>query len=495
MTLVQNLLRPLNGSKTFLFFLLFGLSLSSCSLFKPAQDSTTSTDKDKKTNKDLDPIQGRKVFDPETGTYVIVEETPSEKMDTIIWKDLPADSYPPITSESDGFTDNSNTPEVIRIDNYGSEILTSYNISLILPFFSHRYDVSATEIFPKSQYALNFYAGAKMAFDELSDEGIKLNVSVLDSKADDAVVRDLLRSNEDIAAAHLIIGPYQRNNVRMVADYAKREDVTFISPYSATDDLSNSNPNYIQVSPTLQSHCEAITKDALNKYDPSQIVLVCRDKQDEVERLKFFQDALILEKGMGVPPFEELKINVQSLDLANIDLLPFLELQDTTVFILPSFSNESFVYSFLRKLEVSKTPSNFVVVYGMPQWMQYERVDYDYFERLNVHVSSDTYIDPYANEIQFFKRRYYDRYGALPTDQAYLGYDIVLFAGRMLQKYGTKFQYSLDQEEERYLHTRFQFGKVVMPGTTGMENRPVDHFENKYLNILKFSDYQFQLQN
>ena len=50
-----------------------------------------------------------------------------------------------------------------------------------------------------------------------------------------------------------------------------------------------------------------------------------------------------------------------------MDLLPFLELRDTSVFILPSWSNETFIYSFLRKLDVSRDASSYIVVYGMPQ--------------------------------------------------------------------------------------------------------------------------------
>jgi hypothetical protein len=492
MTLAQSLLQRLNGSKSFLFLFCICFSFASCSLFQPA----SKVDDGKKKKKDqLDPIQGRNVFDPETGTYVIFEETPTEKMDTIIWKDLPSDSYPPITSASDGFVDNNNTNEVIRIDNYGSEILTSYNVSIVLPFLSHRFDATSEDVYPDSRYALNFYAGARMALDELGDEGVRLNVNVYDSKASENTIRDLLRTNPDLSNSHLIVGPYRRQNVQRVADYAKKENITFISPYSASANLSSSNPFYLQVSPTLQSHCEAITRHALEKYRSDQIVLVCREKPEEVARLKYFQDALKLEEGVDVEPFEEFRISTQSVDLAEMDLLPFLELRDTSVFILPSWSNETFIYSFLRKLDVSRDASSYIVVYGMPQWMQYEKIDYDYFEKLNVHVSSDSHIDNLSNDIQFFKRRFYDRYGAIPTSDAYLGYDVMLFGGRMLQKYGTKFQYSLDMEDKRYLHTKFNFEKVVQPGTTGQENRPVDRFENKYINILKFSDYQFKLQN
>ena len=73
-----------------------------------------------------------------------------------------------------------------------------------------------------------------MALDELGDQGVRLNVNVYDSKASENTVRDLLRTDPDLPNSHLIIGPYRRQNVQKVADYAKKENITFISPYSAS---------------------------------------------------------------------------------------------------------------------------------------------------------------------------------------------------------------------------------------------------------------------
>ena len=180
-------------------------------------------------------------------------------------------------------------------------------------------------------------------------------------------------------------------------------------------------------------------------------------------------------------------------------MLPFISLQDTAVFIVPSWSNETFIYSFLQKLDLARgggvegEEDVHVVVYGMPQWMDFERVDFSYYEKLNVHVSSSIYLDPLAPEVQLFKRRFYERFGTIPQPEAFQGYDVMLYFGRMIHKYGTKFQYSLDREMKQTLHTRFEFDQVVRPVTIGRENLPIEQFENKYINILTFKNFQFQL--
>ena len=300
----------------------------------------------------------------------------------------------------------------------------------------------------------------------------------------------------------MIIGPYRRDNVRLVAEFAKRNEITYVSPYSASSELSENNPNYIQFNPTLQTHCEAITSHAREYYETDQVVLVARNNPSELARFDYFHDrnweielaeSNEEERKPDTTRFREYIISQSSVDLDEVDMLPLMELQDTMVFIIPSWSDEKFVISFLRKLDLVNTEENHIVVYGMPQWMKYERVDYDYFEKLNVHISSSTFIDPFSTDIQFFKRKYFNAYGSSPRDEAYMGYDITLYCGRMLQKYGTKFQYWLDREMDRYMHTKFEFQQKVDPTTRGREKYQIDQFENKYVNILKFQDYQFQL--
>ncbi|MEN0003339.1 MAG: ABC transporter substrate-binding protein [Bacteroidota bacterium] len=494
MILVPNLQLPSNGSKLFWICALMVCLFSSCDLFKKAQPSNPD-DVINEKEKDLDPIQGKRVFDPETGTYVFIEETPTEKMDTIVWKRLAENDYPPITSETSFFVDSELSSEVIGEDTrFGGQFLSSYRISLMLPFLTNRFDATSGNRSENSDYALNFYGGARMALEELGAEGIKLQVDVFDSKANDRVVYDILRNNSTIAESHLIIGPYQKQNVRMVADYAKQREIPFVSPYSSSANLSMQNPFYLQVSPPLRAHCEAILSNALDRFQPEQIVLVARDKKEELERFEYFQNAYKQSTEDGiVEPLEEFIISSKSVDLEEMDLLPFFELKDTMVFIVPSFSNETFIYNFLRKLDLARTPGGYVIVYGMPQWMEYEKIDYDYYEKLNVTVSSDAYINPQADAVRFFRKRFFDRYGAIPSKDAFLGYDITLFFGRMLQKYGTRFQYYLDQEVNQYLHTKFEIlPEVAKTSRFGLEKFDINQFQNKFLNILEFEDYQFQ---
>lgn len=493
MTSAPNLRPLLSGSNMLAAcLLLVAVSLTSCTAFKKVDNKSKTTN----TGETLDPIQGRRVFDPETGTEVVVEETLTEKMDTIQWRDVPASSYPPITSTSAPVATNTPT-EKINVDrNTGSEFFSAYNVAVLLPFLTDKFNPTVGQIPDNSTWALQFYGGVKMALEVLNDEGLNLNVSVIDSKeTSDAAVSSMVRTNNDLRNAHLIIGPYRRDNVAIVAnELGKNEGITVVSPYSAASGISPNNENYIQVNPTLQSHCEALLRHALQKYRPESIVLVSKDKKEELARLQYFHDEYKrFTNNKATTNLREFIIQGEATDFNRLNVMPFVSLGDTTVFMVPSWGDESFVFALLRKIELSKSPNGYVVVYGMPQWMEFDKIDFSYYEKLHVHISASSYIDPIDAGVQSFRRQFFDRYGTIPAEEAFIGFDVMLYFGRMLQKYGTKFQFSLDKERYKALHTVFDVKEVNAPTTPARTDRfVIDRFENKFLHILKFQDFQFQ---
>jgi len=277
MTSVPNLRLQLNGNNQ-LWLILIVFLVASCDLFKPVQtDSPRSTDQDD----ELDEVQGRRVYDPETGTYIVIENAPTEKMDTIRWRNVPVDPEQIIRSSEESFIVDE--PGAGPARELGSEIiapnvetkfLSSYNVTMMLPFLSDRFSPASEKLPANSDWALHFYSGAKMALEDLESEDISMTVSVIDGRETSmSAVQQLLRTNEDLQKAQLIIGPYRSETARLVADFAKRNNSVVFSPYTTSTEITSNNPNYVQVNPSLRSHCEAITRHARQRFNPEQIVL------------------------------------------------------------------------------------------------------------------------------------------------------------------------------------------------------------------------------
>lgn len=497
MILVQNHQQLLNGSKAFFVALFAVLTWSSCELLKPLpQDNTANTGK----KEELDPIQGRRVYDPATGTYVIVQNAPTEPMDTIIWTDIPSSIEPPIYSSAAPVINNGgNNPNPVKPIGLGegnSQLLSSYNVAVILPFLSDRYDVVNKRISDNSQWALQYYNGMQLAFDDLSAQGIALNVSVIDSKASESVVGGLARTNKDINDAHLVIGPYKRNNVAILADKARTTGAVVVSPHTASSNVSAQNPNYIQLKPTLETHCQAIMQYVYEKHQPRNVVLVGIDSDAEARRFKYFQDEYKLLNGMtDTSGLREILVDTSSTNFQTKSLKDWFSLDNETVFIVPSWSNEIFIYNLLRKLDIDRKEYQNVYVYGMPQWMDYERIDFDYFEKLNVHISNSAFVDDFNVDVRAFKKRYYDRYGEVPNEEAFAAYDLTSYMGKMINKHGTLFQLQLEANPQQLLHTKFDFQRVVTPSANALELPRIERWENKFVNILRFQNYRFNKVN
>jgi hypothetical protein len=488
---VPNLRRPSNGSSLLFSGPLFLLLLCCCGCAYFSKMRTVTPDE----REDLDPLQVTRMLDPTTGKMQEITSLVLEKLDTVVWRDLPENLYPPITVSAIDL-------QAARRAQSGqtspaADFLPSYNVALLLPFLSNRFDQSAGLIDSNSLWAIHFYAGAKLASEDLSDEGVNLQVKVMDTNADPSAVGQLLASSQELRAAHLIIGPYQRDNVVRLAEYAQLNNKVLVSPYAADAWPRGANPNFIQMSPSLRTHCEAILEHALSHFEPSRILLAVRHDERERERLGYFQQAFARRAAAGAaaaPKLDEFVVGPEGLDgLADTDWRRLFEGRDTLLLIVPSW-DEAFVAGLLEKVEFFAYPDHEVVVYGMPQWMHFENIDLDYFERLSVHLSSNYFIDELAPRIQFFRRLYYSRYAVPPPLEAYLGYDTMLYFGRMLKKHGVRFQHQLRREPAQYLHTRFQFEPVIDPAAAAA-TPPIQRFENKHVNILKFQDARFILAN
>ncbi len=475
---------PLNGNKSLgirLIPLVLLLFFSSCDLFKKAQTTPVNPQ-----DADQDFIEGRRVYDPELGQYVVIKDFPTEELEVIQWTDVAKEISPPITSYG-----SSEMARLLRTGTMGSEFFNRYNVALILPFLAQDFDPVSRQINPNSEWALHFYGGARMAIEELERQNIKFNVSVYDSRGDVSAVNRLLFSEKDLRESHLIVGPYRRDNVKQVAEFAKTNDIAFVSPYSGTANLSEENPNYIQVSPTLETHCRSLVRRAKERFRDENIVLLVQDNPAERAWLRFCQEEHFLIEGSDrVPRLKEYVIPATSGDYPAMNFDSLFARTDSMALIVPSWS-EPFVYNVLRKADLAKTAEFRLEIYGLPQWMSFDQMDFDYYEELNVFVSSNLYLNHNNPGVRNFKERYIQKYGIAPQMESFLGYDVMLYFGQMLNKHGTKFQYSLELEKKPVLHTRFEFMPRYDPQPE-LRSQEIEQFENKFVHILQFRNYLFQ---
>ena len=393
-----------------------------------------------------------------------------EPVDTVRWS-KPVNPKPPITNEPNKPGQPTGAPG----DNY--------HLALLMPFLTNQMDGNAVP--EKSRLALQFYSGAKIAMQELSEtEGVNLVVDVYDTQINDADFLQLL-SNSRLGKADVFIGPIRNSHITAMAEWAKRNRKILISPESPSSELTTQNPDFIQTNPSLRAHCEAITRFVRKTHQPETVTLVCKEK--EADRLSYFQDA---NTALGGGLFAELKVPDATPNFDKIDLKPYLKPGRTSVFILPTWASQDFVMAFLRKLKTVKGSAD-VEVYGMPQWVNFEAIEPEYLTSLNVHISSASYIDYSAPEVKTFQQKFYEATGTIPDEDGFNGYDVTLFAGKMLRRFGLSFPERLVFENFTGLQGEFHISRIFNSGAVDDGQNQPDYLENTSVHILKFDKYGF----
>lgn len=529
MILAQNRLQLLNGSKL-LIVVFFALTSVSCELFKPANGGNNSNNNGNTeqideiivyndNDRDNDGVIDEYDKCPDVPGLVRLEGCPEGTTDnnngavnnsgnTNTNNSNNSNNTGNNSSNTDnnsvsqnGNTDvptgngtnNSTNSGDIDIDKPSYDLKERYKVGIIMPFFAE--EVSTAFTMPSQAIpGMNFYEGATLALQELSYEGVSLDVSVFDSRRSEGVIQGLI-DNYTLNSMDLIIGPASSSNVELVAEQvAKKAQVPLVS-LNLNSTIANENPYFIQSSPFFNSHAEATVEYIQKQYNGKKVVMIVPNSGREVSRLQVYHSAnKKLSEGAITNGYSELLAEKTGSSYAFNGLSEALTYGDTTVIIAP-VSNEAFANSLLRKLSVLKA-SKPVVVFGMPSWMGFEKIDFSVFDDCNLHVTNGSYIDHNDEKVKAFKENFFNEYGAVPTIEAYKGYDLTLYFGRMLHKYGASFIEKLNESDASLLQCRFEFEKEFTntEAATGEFNQ-INHIENKYVHILRFQNYKFVLMN
>ena len=446
MILVQNRRQLLNGSKHLMLFFFCMILVSSCVPKKKVTSDKGPRNTSQQTSK----------------------PGPKSKVDTIQWSEEVLANHSSILNE---------TPK---------EIKSSYKVALMIPFESSRYE-------PKQFLAkesagnrfANYYNGVRLALEKLESKGASFSVQVIDSEAGDFTNKLNRLEDQDV-----IIGPYSRAQLKETASFCRRNEIVNVSPWQASSKIASDNPFHIQLRPNQTAYYDAMIEHALDKYDANQIFMIGRDTKTDKGRIGYFQRTAldILNQKSPAKPLNEYYVNVDSLinDATTYDSI-FIQ-DKTNVFLFPQWSSddESFLYSCLRKLAIEKGSNDFVV-YGMPIMIDSDKITFDFFQNLDIHCTRAKWVDKKDPKVEEFRKYYFQRYKALPEDDALDGYDMMMFIGSNLMKEGKTFQYKLDQDRGEYLQTSFDIQKVNLDKSAQNENfNQIDYFENTKLDMIRF---------
>lgn len=353
-----------------------------------------------------------------------------------------------------------------------------YEITILLPLSS----TPASYAVPKENEDwekpiefdyIEFYQGFKLALDTLSSYNNSCTVKVLTVGNDTMNLQKKLKE-KSIEKSDLIISLLspEQNEIILEGDYLKNVPLA-ICNVQKNEYIAESHSQVVQLLTPVNFQFEALLSYLANNHSGSNIIFAYKGDENITELGKTFQE-LTLQNSF---PVTIVDLN-QSRNSA---VFSKLNSHKENVLILIA-NNEFFVKEFLRQMfeSYNKYP---IVVFGLPTWLDFEFVEFDFMEKFNVHFFSSQFVDYNNYEVISFVKKFQERYKADPGRKAFIGYDLAIFFTRAINDYGDCYFDCLDKVEiPVLLSASFNF---VRTSKGGWVNSGVQFYEMKNYYLWK----------
>ncbi len=440
MILVLNRQRLLNGNRWFLIFLVF--IVVGCNTSKSATQSKRRATTHHKVPK-------KKKKNPKV---ITLEETKST-------------SKPPITDE--------------MVEKSTSKVKSAYRFGLMLP-------LKTSSDFKKEIY-IQYYLGMKLAAEKINNTNCNIEVEVIDPK------ESMNSRMFEVSDFDVIIAPNDKQMVEELIQEGKRNEVLIVSPWYSNSKITKDNPYYLQLRPNLKEHFNEIIKHVSENFKPEEVALVGLENGRYKKWFKYFQEIGKAYYMSSDAPFYEHYVEKDSLALGEYVFRNQIE-EGINVYIVPnySFKDENHVYSVFRKLNAEKG-LNEVHVYGLPMVLDSDKINFDFYNSLNLKVPVSEFLVEDNSIAKSFKNNFYHKYHTLPTADAYEGHDLMSFLVDMVDQYGNHFPSVMNDEVKRYLQSTFHVkGVDLSKNPESYLDSHIDYYENDHIDIIEFKDGRFR---
>lgn len=356
-----------------------------------------------------------------------------------------------------------------------------YNVALMMPLqLWNTANITPDDIVsnpPKSEFpqkpkaAVEFYEGALLAIDSMRKTGMKINVWVYDVDDLDSGKTAKMLAQPEFATMDLIIGPFSPAPFDEVADFAVAHNIAIVSPVSAANRVLFKNPTAMKTLPSVTTQMEQLAVHIAKERRDDNVIMISSGMLKEKKMSGAFKDKInALRAAEGK---DSILVNSGFSGIESK-----LKKDQMNVIVIPSMS-QAYVTDLLRNLNTLAEKYK-ITVYGLPSWMEFDNLDPEYMQTLNMHFASPYYVDYDLPATKSFILRYRAAFGGDPTTYSFAGFDVTVFCLQQLQHSGTGFISKLDGVTSVGLQQNFSF--VRSDAESG--------YENIGLRFIHISDYE-----
>lgn len=355
--------------------------------------------------------------------------------------------------------------ELFRQNQKENKKYTTIKAAVLLPFMT---ETGGDK--DEQSRMIEYYEGFLIAVDSLKQNGISVDVHAYDSGNTTASLTQLLNNKSDLKNMDIIFGPAYTEQVKPMADFAEKNKIRLVVPFTSKSDEVFNNPYVYQVN-TPQSYLfSEVYEHYLRKFQNAHVVFLDADTGDNdkidfieglKEELKNKQITFKELKGTAITP-EGMKTVVDSLR-ENV--------------LIPTSGKNSPLIKILPQLIITarEHPNYNMKLFGYPEWQTYTYDHLSNFFELDTYFYSSFYTNnlfPEAIKFTSSYRKWYSKDMANTYPKyGMLGFDTAYFFIKALSRYGNNMENNMNEMMINPIQTGFKFERVNNWG--GFINRKV----------------------
>ena len=376
---------------------------------------------------------------------------------------------------------------LMSVQQSAAQTSKAFKVAVIIPIYMDSafngmdYKLGMNNIPKYMLPGLDFYNGIMFAIDSLQQEGIKLEVSIYDSKNARQSLNILVNSGELNNANLIIASCNNKNEVKLLADLALSNKIPLISATFPNDGGVSNNPYFVMLNSNLYTHLEQLYK-YIQKNHASQNIVLCKKKGTAENTLQSY----ITEINYNA----SIPLVIKTVELSDTfttnELIPMLDSTEDNLLICSSL-NEAFGLKLVKTMSAIKTTYNSTIL-GMPTWEAMKDFDkIEFGNGLNIVYSTPFYFPRKEKPGADLVKKYSSRYISKPSEMFFKGYEDMYHFGKLLYMHSGMFVNHIADSDCRL------FNEFKIEATRSRKDHSFQYLENKKIYILKRTDKGIEL--
>ena len=324
--------------------------------------------------------------------------------------------------------------------------------ALLLPF------MTKGESKDEQSKMVEYYEGFLLAVDSLKRQGYSFEIHTYDTSNDVASLQKVLAKKE-MKDMNIIFGPAYHEQVRVASEFAKKNNIRLVVPFTSKGNEVFSNPDIYQIN-TPQSYLYSEVYDHFIKQFPNSNVIFLNTGVGNGDKAEFIS-GLKSELRNNNISFSELTGDAIIPEAIKAAMNP----QKDNIFIPLSSSNTALI-KLLPQLVVTtrENPEYSIKLFGYPEWQTYTADHLSSFYELDTYFYTSFYTNNLFPEAVNFSSLYRKTYGKIMANTypkyGVLGFDTGYFFLKALSQYGNQAEENISKVNVTPIQTGFKFERV-----------------------------------